>query len=245
MLFVKVHYCGLGKHFKPTDEFSASGLNRNGCRGCRRESEREYKKLYRKENEANIKAYAKTYNAIPEIKKIKKSYNISYREENKEDLKECRKKYVLINKEKVNKLGRDWCAAKKKSDPSFKLKTNVGKHISITLKRSSIPKKGSSWDHLSFTPDILKAHLESKFEEWMNWENWKVYNSKTWDDNDKSTWTWHIDHIVPQSEFKFKSMEDEDFKKCWSLDNLRPYNAKMNVMDGVNRTRHSKKENKK
>jgi hypothetical protein len=28
-------------------------------------------------------------------------------------------------------------------------------------------------------------------------------------------------------------MEDENFKKCWSLENLRPYSAKQNIIDGA------------
>jgi len=38
------------------------------------------------------------------------------------------------------------------------------------------------------------------------------------------------------------SMEDENFKKCWSLDNLRPLNSKQNILDGSNRIRYSKKK---
>jgi hypothetical protein len=37
-------------------------------------------------------------------------------------------------------------------------------------------------------------------------------------------------------------MEDDNFKKCWALSNLRPLDAKQNLMDGVNRIRHQKKE---
>lgn len=81
----------------------------------------------------------------------------------------------------------------------------------------------------------LKEHIEKQFSEpgneWMNWENWGVYDLKTWDDNDKSTWKWQLDHIIPQSKFKYESMEDEEFKQCWSLSNLRPYSAKLNITE--------------
>lgn len=43
----------------------------------------------------------------------------------------------------------------------------------------------------------------------------------------------HIDHIIPQSSFKFSSMNDVEFKKCWSLDNLWPYSAKQNCKDNA------------
>jgi len=35
-------------------------------------------------------------------------------------------------------------------------------------------------------------------------------------------------HIVPQSRFHFKTVDDPEFKVCWSLDNLQPLWAKDN-----------------
>jgi hypothetical protein len=97
----------------------------------------------------------------------------------------------------------------------------------------------------------MKYHIEDLFSApynltrdgkvWMTWENWGKYDPKTWDDNDPSTWTWQLDHIIPQSDLPYTSMQDENFKKCWSLENLRPLSAKQNFLDGVRRTRHAKK----
>jgi len=84
----------------------------------------------------------------------------------------------------------------------------------------------------------LKTHIASLFEPWMNWQNQGPYSSKNWDDNDKSTWCWQLDHIIPQSMLPYVSMEDENFKKAWSLENLRPLSAKQNVLDGTGRVRH-------
>jgi hypothetical protein len=36
-------------------------------------------------------------------------------------------------------------------------------------------------------------------------------------------------------------MEDENFKRCWALENLRPLRADKNHKDGVKRTRHGVK----
>jgi hypothetical protein len=72
----------------------------------------------------------------------------------------------------------------------------------------------------------------------MTWDKWGKYNSRTSNDEDPATWTWQIDHIIPQSNVPYVSMEDENFKKCWALENLRPYSAKKNIIDGSNRIRH-------
>lgn len=57
----------------------------------------------------------------------------------------------------------------------------------------------------------LKEHLENKFDKNMSWNNYGIY--------------WYIDHIYPQSLLPYMSMSDDNFKKCWSLDNLQPLQA--------------------
>lgn len=118
---------------------------------------------------------------------------------------------------------------KELNNPSFLLKRRVG-----ALLRNSFNKKGvSSFDILGYTNKQLKIHIESLWESWMNWGNWGVYNCDKWDDNDSSTWTWQIDHIIPVSSFNIINEFCDDFKKCWSLENLRPLSAKENILKGA------------
>ena len=72
----------------------------------------------------------------------------------------------------------------------------------------------------------------------MTWNNQGVYIPKIWNDQDPATWKWQIDHIIPQSDLPYTSMEDDNFKRCWSFENLRPLNAKQNFQDGILRKRH-------
>lgn len=109
------------------------------------------------------------------------------------------------------------------------------------LKNEDSSKNGKSWtDFVPYTPFELKQHLENQFESWMSWENHGKYHLDTWDDDDQSTWTWQIDHIVPHSDFHYTSMEDEEFKICWSLENLRPLSAKINLIEGTRKVRRKK-----
>tara|TARA_Y100000816_G_scaffold290922_2_gene280837 strand:- start:426 stop:1199 length:774 start_codon:yes stop_codon:yes gene_type:complete len=68
---------------------------------------------------------------------------------------------------------------------------------------------------LPYTSNELKKHLSSLFVEGMSLEN---YGS------------WHIDHIKPISSFLF--LDEEDFTKCWSLDNFQPLWAYDNIVKG-------------
>ena len=83
----------------------------------------------------------------------------------------------------------------------------------------------------------LKEHLEAQFEPWMNWSNWGRYHKNKWNDNDPATWTWQLDHIIPQYKLPYISMGDDNFKKCWALSNLRPHSAKQNLLDGTGKIR--------
>jgi|6_EtaG_2_1085325.scaffolds.fasta_scaffold66089_1 hypothetical protein len=87
-----------------------------------------------------------------------------------------------------------------------KLKTIVSVHIRSALNEEYEP---HVFKHLGYTPTQLKEHLESQFTSRMSWDNHGQYG-------------WHIDHIVPQSSLPFTDYTDENFLKCWSLDNLQP-----------------------
>lgn len=134
------------------------------------------------------------------------------------------KLYCINNKEK-NKI---------KNDVNFILKKKI-----LSLIRKKIKKAGVSVvQGLSYSMTDLQIHIESQFESWMNWNNQGFYNKTAWDDNDKSTWVWQLDHIIPHSTFNYSSIEDQSFKECWALNNLRPYSAKQNLLDGINKVRH-------
>lgn len=176
----------------------------------------------------------------------KDTYKKCYKK-NEEHIKTRRKEYAIENREKLREYERNRDPEKKriknrkiyhvrKNDPGYLLRVRLSTGIHKALKRNGRSKNGeSSMKYLNYSVDELKVHLESLFEPWMNLENWGVYNYKTWDDNDQSTWVWNIDHIIPASKFSYKSMDDPEFKKCWALENLRPYSAKLNIIEGNRR----------
>jgi len=147
----------------------------------------------------------------------------------------------LKNTLKFKKSRNQYIKNKYKTDINFRLKSNISKLLNKYLKRNCKKKAGNTCQNLlGYSIAQLKNHLENLFESWMNWSNWGKYNAKIWDDNDPSTWTWQIDHIVPQSDLPSLIIGDDNFKKCWALENLRPYSAKLNFLDGVYRIRHKK-----
>src|SRR5258708_5394369 len=178
-----------------------------------REEILENKKQYHIENKEERNEYSKQYHA--EHKEEKREYNKQYRIENKEEIREYNKQYGINNKEEIKEYKKQYW---------FLHKSGSSKNGSSILK------------HLLYTIEELKNYIELLFEPWMSWENHSKYNIKTWDENDQLTWTWNLDHIIPQTHLPYTSMEDDNFKICWALENLRPYNAKKNIEEGNNRS---------
>lgn len=129
---------------------------------------------------------------------------------------------------------------KKSNSICYRMRRNISSIIWIFLKKNNSSKQDKScFKYLPYSIQELKQHLELQFEPWMTWKNYSRYISKTWNDQDSSTWTWQIDHIVPQSCLPYLSMEEENFKtKCWALENLRLLSAKQNHHDGCTKVRH-------
>lgn len=174
-------------------------------------------------------------------KQYKKQYDHQRRIVKHDFLKLQDKNYYKNNKDKILLKNKEIIRRKYKNI-SFKLKSRISNQINKQLIKFQSSKKNQSiLKYLDYTIKELKNHLESLFEPWMNWNNHGKYKSDIWDDNNITTWTWQIDHIIPQSDLPYTSMNDDNFKICWSLTNLRPYPSKQNLMDGISRTRHKEK----
>lgn len=87
------------------------------------------------------------------------------------------------------------------------LRCVVSRAINGKLKRRNTSKTGSILNRLPYSIAELKAHLESQFEPGMTWDNYGK---------------WHIDHIIPDSNFNYDNMDHVGFLASWSLSNLRP-----------------------
>jgi len=99
----------------------------------------------------------------------------------------------------------------RRSTDQGRLNSSMSAGINKSLKGQ---KNGCSWESLvEYTYEDLRRHLESLFEDWMTWSNYG---------------DWEVDHIIPVSFFNFSSSDDEEFKICWSLKNLRPLGKKKN-----------------
>lgn len=118
-----------------------------------------------------------------------------------------RKKATKKDIKKTNEL----IKKKYKTNTDFRLRVC----FSSLLRHHLINKNNKHvFDIVGYTLKDLKNHLEKTFKENMTWDNYGSY--------------WHIDHIKPASLFNHNNKDE--FKKCWSLNNLRALSKKDNLI---------------
>jgi len=113
---------------------------------------------------------------------------------------------------------------KRRATPKGRIYKRIGELIRTDLKRrgSLSDKKRRTWTKLlGYTPLELRQHLEAQFTDGMTWKAFMKGEI-------------HIDHIRPVASFQYSSVDDEQFKQCWSLNNLQPLWAKDNIAKSSN-----------
>jgi hypothetical protein len=179
------------------------------CKEC---SKLENKK-YRENNKEKIKYKGKLYykNNIDKIKE--------YRENNIEKIKEYQQTYQQTYQQKYDtkEYMKNYNKERRKYDDLYRLSSNMRRRIRHIFKSNGYKKNSISEQLLGCSYEDFKIYLESKFEHWMSYDNYGLYNGEL-------NYGWDIDHICPLSN---ASSEDELIKLC-HYTNLQPLCSKVN-----------------
>ena len=188
----------------------------------------ERTRRWKLENKDKVRAARKRH-VKKYSEKIKKEAK-KYREEHPEYKKEWYKQHKVEAKEWWNNRSKEqkqakaeynkvWKKDRYKNNNNYKIRCIISSAVRRSLKGM---KKGDSIKNiLGYSIEELKEHLEHQFEDWMNWDNLGLTANKEKE-------TWQIDHIIPVNTFNIKEIGDEEFRKCWALDNLRPLDSYIN-----------------
>ena len=219
--------CGLSKSL---DYFYKNKRTKDGltvwCKTCCAISNKKHHSLNKLEINSKQRDY---YNKHKDERKV---VIAKWQENNPEKVKNIIKKWRSKNRDKAIIATNKWKKQnpdkvkilkagqykRYRKKPSFVLSVSLSNGIRSSLKKGM--KAGRSWEKLvGYDVNKLKKHLEKQFDDNMSWDNYGSY--------------WHIDHIIPIAAFNFEKPEDDDFKKCWSLKNLRPLESKVNMSKGA------------
>ena len=190
------------------------------------EANKEELKEYREANKEEIAAYKKAYNEANKEELATKRK--AYYEANKEKEALRKKVYYAANREKVNSRNKAYKSKpensnranflkreRRKNSPTLRISDSVSGQIRQQIKNKN---QRTVFSLLGYSLKDLMNHLEAQFKSNMTWENYGTL--------------WHIDHIIPISWFKFETTDDAEFEKCWSLSNLQPLLASINLSKG-------------
>jgi len=135
-----------------------------------------------------------------------------------------KEKSLIKKKSTYQKKRKKWSEAGKKQrqqqrkeNPTVRINDQVNCLIWQMIKHTLNGTKQGTWEAekwLGYSIQDLMQHLENQFDVFMKWDNYGTY--------------WVIDHIIPKRYFKFNSVNDEEFRACWSLENLRPLPKRKN-----------------
>ena len=135
--------------------------------------------------------------------------------ENHEEELEKSKLWKKRNPEKVVEYRRGYMSGYEKNrmenDPIYSVRCSVRNLIKCSIYHKGYTKKSRTFEILGCSYKEFKEHIESQFEDWMNWDNYGIYNGK-------GNCGWEYDHIVPVSSAKC----EEDIIRLNHHSNIQP-----------------------
>jgi hypothetical protein len=189
---------------------------------------KEYYKQWREKNKDIVKQKDSERNKSEHRKEWREKYG----KENRERLNELQREWRKNNPERSKQIEKDrylrdpkkriasskkYFKERRSNDPIFRASENVRRMILLSFKGNGYSKKSKTYQILGCTVEEFKLHLEKQFEQWMNWDNYGLYNGEL-------NYGWDIDHITPRSFIK----TEEDIAKLNHHSNLRPLCSKIN-----------------
>ena len=160
-----------------------------------KEKIKESKKQYREKNKEDINEYNKTYseNNKEKIKELHRNYRNKHKQKRNEYSLQYNKQYYNDNKKTLIAKQKDYKRIKRANDPLFNLKAAISGRIRYSFKQKGFKKHNNSTiDILGCTYEEFKVYIESLWEDWMNWDNYGLYNGEL-------NYGWDVDHIIPVS----------------------------------------------
>ena len=135
----------------------------------------------------------------------------------------CIREYYYNNRDSAVKKSMEYEKNKKKTDPIYNLRKDIGSIIRKALrynKSATFREKSKLKDILGCSLQFFRNHLEEQFQPWMNWDNRGLYNGQP-------NHGWDVDHIIPKSTAK----TIEEVIKLNHYTNLRPRCSYLNRVE--------------
>ena len=162
-----------------------------------------------------------------ENREQKIKYQKMYALKNKERIKEKKKEYRLKNKERIKEKKKEYYSRPEKKELRRKnvnnrYKTDINFRLTVICRArlrkalKGLTKSASTMKLIGCTINELRKHIESKFEPWMTWENYGL---------------WDVDHIIACAKFDLTCPVQQ--LACFNWSNLQPMEHIANIKKGA------------
>lgn len=189
------------------DDNEFKDYTRKRCICCYNTWRREYDN----KNRESIRNRQRIYQA--ENQNILRQKRKKYAQDNVQSIKDTQRRFKENNPNYFTLYDRE----RYNSDILYRLKRNLRNLIKSGFAKKNINKSPKSEEILGCTFEEFKHYLESKFEDWMAWDNRGLYNGEL-------NYGWDIDHIIPLSLAKNES----ELISLNHFSNLQPLCSKIN-----------------
>jgi len=133
--------------------------------------------------------------------------------ENYESYMKVSNEYNKKNRERIRVRSRKYRAKKRRTDPYYRLLSNLRSRISLALRKAK--KTDKTIKLIGCTIPELETHLAKQFQPGMSMENYGQ---------------WHVDHKIPCAVFDLSDPRQQ--KECFNYTNLQPLWAEDNLKKG-------------
>ena len=165
------------------------------CIQCKRNNYLNWLNKNKKEEKERLRIY----NADPKNKLKNKKRNLNWLKNNKKTNLATQRKYY---NEKL------------KDNIDYRILSSLRARVWTVLKKQK--KSNSTIKLTGCSLEELRKHLESNFEDGMDWNNYGV---------------WHVDHIIPCANFDLSNPEQQQI--CFHYTNLQPMWGEKNMQKGA------------
>lgn len=131
-----------------------------------------------------------------------------WRKNNRDSIRQKHKEWRDKNRNTLRDCNRKYSRDKREKDLNYRLSGNIRSRLGDALRKAHVPRgKLSAVSDMGCSVEFLIQHLESLFEEGMNWDNYGGNG-------------WTVDHVVPLSAWNLA--DESQFLAACNYRNLRP-----------------------
>ena len=183
----------------------------SGCMSCRREQAARRRATPEGQQRMKAESAARWADPVRRAKAQAQRAAWAKTEKGRRSLRISYQSFYYNNLDRLRKENVEKHRQRYRSNPNYRLRMNLARRILLALANQTTTKDETTLNLVGCPLDVLVDHLETQFDEWMNWENMG---------------DWHVDHVRPCASFDLSDPQQQSV--CFNWRNLQPLDGDEN-----------------